>query len=153
LGQCAAGDDVYMALRGLRTLGVRIAEAERNARALIAYLKAHPMVSRVLFPGEPDDPGHAVWKRDFKGASGLFGVVLKPMPQKALEAMLDGLTLFGMGFSYGGYESLIIPVDPHRSVRKYAGPGPLIRISAGLEDPADLIADLEAGFARARALS
>lgn len=153
LGQCAGGDDVYLALRGLRTLGVRMAEAERSARALIAFLKRHPMVDRVLYPGDADDPGYEIWRRDFKGASGLFGVVLKPMPQKALEAMLDGLQLFGMGYSYGGYESLIIPVDPHRTVRKYAGAGPLIRISAGLEDPADLIADLQAGFARAGALS
>jgi cystathionine beta-lyase len=152
LGQCAGGDDVYLALRGLRTLAVRIAEAERTARTMIAYLKTHPMVERVLYPGDPDDPGHAIWRRDFNGASGLFGVVLKPIPQKALEAMLDGLTLFGMGFSYGGYESLIIPVEPHRSVRRPLG-GPMIRISAGLEDPADLIADLDAGFARARAAS
>lgn len=152
LGQCAGADDIYLALRGLRTMGVRIAEAERNARAMIAFLKTHPMVERVLYPGDPDDPGYEIWKRDFKGASGLFGVALKPMPQQALEAMLDGLALFGMGYSYGGYESLIIPVDPHRSVRKYARSGPLVRISAGLEDPADLIADLDAGFARARAL-
>jgi cysteine-S-conjugate beta-lyase len=153
LGQCAGGDDIYLALRGLRTMAVRVAEAERSARALIAFLKFHPMVERVIYPGDPDDPGFEVWTRDFKGASGLFGVALKPMPQQALEAMLDGLQLFGMGYSYGGYESLIIPVDPHRSARKYAGAGPLIRISAGLEDPADLIADLEAGFARARAAS
>lgn len=153
LGQCAGGDDVYLALRGLRTMGVRIAEAERTARALIAYLKPHSMVERILYPGDPDDPGHKLWARDFKGASGLFGVALKPMPPKALEAMLDGLALFGMGYSYGGYESLIIPIDPHRSVRKHVGSGPLVRISAGLEDPADLIADLEEGFTRARALS
>jgi cysteine-S-conjugate beta-lyase len=152
LGQCAGGDDIYLALRGLRTLGVRIAEAERTARALIAYFKNHSMVDRVLYPGEPDDPGHEIWRRDFKGASGLFGVALKPMPQKALGAMLDGLKLFGMGYSYGGYESLVIPVEPHRSVRKVLG-GPMIRISAGLEDPADLIADLETGFARAKSAS
>jgi cystathionine beta-lyase len=152
-GQCAGGDDVYLALRGLRTMAVRVAEAERNAHAMIAYLKTVDLVDRVLYPGDADDPGHAIWRRDFQGASGVFCVALKPMPQKALEAMLDGLKLFGMGYSYGGYESLCIPVDPHRTVRKFAGPGPLIRISAGLEDPADLIADLDAGFARARTAS
>jgi cystathionine beta-lyase len=152
LGQCAGGDDAFLALRGLRTLHVRQAEAERTARALIAFLKTEPLVERILYPGDPGDPGHAIWSRDFQGASGLFGVALKPMPRKALEAMLDGLALFGMGYSYGGYESLILPVEPHRALQSFAGSGPLIRISAGLEAPEDLISDLAAGLKRAEAL-
>jgi cysteine-S-conjugate beta-lyase len=153
LGQCAGADDIFLTLRGLRSLGVRQAEAARTAGRLIAFLTAHPMVDRVLYPADARDPGHEIWRRDFSGACGLFGVALKPIPDKAVEAMLDGLKLFGMGYSYGGFESLIIPAAPHRTVRPFAGPGPLLRISAGLEDPDDLIADLAAGFERAKALA
>ncbi|HAH09992.1 MAG TPA: cystathionine beta-lyase [Alphaproteobacteria bacterium] len=151
LGLTAGADDVYLALRGIRTMAVRLKAAEEGARTLIAWLKTRPEAGRILYPGDESDPGHALWRRDFRGASGLFGLGLAPMSKEALSAMLDGLALFGMGYSWGGYESLIIPADPHRSVRPYAGPGPLLRISVGLEDPQDLIADLAAGFDRARA--
>ena len=107
-------------------------------------------MARLLHPALPGDPGHALWRRDFIGATGLFGVVLKPCPPAALDAMLDGMKLFGMGFSWGGYESLILPVKPERvrSATRWEEDGPTLRIHAGLEGVADQIADLEAGFAR-----
>ena len=150
MGFAAAPDDCYLALRGLRTLAVRLRQHEANGLALARWLAGRPEVARVLHPGLPDDPGHALWRRDFTGASGLFGVVLKPCPPAALNAMLDGLELFGMGFSWGGYESLILPVKPAtlRTATRWEASGPTLRIHAGLESPADLIADLEAGFAR-----
>lgn len=150
LGHAAAPDDVYLALRGLRTLSVRLARHQANGLRLAAWLQARPEVARVLHPALPDDPGHALWRRDFLGASGLFGVVLNPCPKHAVAAMLDGLELFGMGASWGGYESLILPVDPRgaRTATAWGAPGPTLRIHAGLEDPDDLIADLTAGFER-----
>ncbi|MGD9536038.1 MAG: cystathionine beta-lyase [Alphaproteobacteria bacterium] len=153
LGFSAGPDDVYLALRGLRTLSVRLRRHQEVATELATWLRARPEVERVLYPALPGDPGHAIWKRDFKGASGLFGVVLKPVPADAVAAMLDGLALFGMGYSWGGYESLIIPTEPHllRADPSRLDPRyPMLRIHAGLEDPADLIADLDAGFARLR---
>lgn len=107
-------------------------------------------MSRVLYPALPEDPGHAIWKRDFLGASGLFGVVLKPVSDTAVAAMLDGLELYGMGASWGGYESLILPTDarPYRTATTWAPEGPTLRIHAGLEDVDDLIADLDNGFGR-----
>jgi cystathionine beta-lyase len=153
LGFSAGPDDVYLALRGLRTLSVRLRRHQEVATALATWLKARPEVERVLYPALPDDPGHAIWKRDFKGACGLFGVQLKPVPQEAVAAMLDGLALFGMGYSWGGYESLIIPTEPHllrADPSRWDPRYPMLRIHAGLEDPADLIADLDAGFARLR---
>ncbi|HEV2652237.1 MAG TPA: PLP-dependent transferase, partial [Rhizomicrobium sp.] len=119
-----------------------------TALRLALWLKDRPEVARVLYPALDSDPGHAIWKRDFTGASGLFGVVLKPVTRPALAAMMDGLAHFGMGFSWGGYESLIVPSDIHRTASKFSAEGPVIRIHAGLEDPDDLIADLTAGFAR-----
>jgi cystathionine beta-lyase len=104
-----------------------------------------------LYPALEDDPGHTIWARDFTGACGLFGVVLKPASHRAVSAMLDGLAHFGLGFSWGGYESLAVPADIRRSVSKFVAEGPVIRIHAGLEDPGDLIADLTAGFERLRA--
>lgn len=150
LGYCAGPDDVYLGLRGLRTLRVRLERHAANAAALCDWLAARPEVDRLLYPPRADDPYHELWRRDFTGASGLFGVVLKPCGKNALAAMLDGLELFGMGFSWGGYESLILPVDPakHRSATQWPEAGPLLRIHAGLEDVGDLIADLEAGFQR-----
>ncbi|MFQ5775976.1 MAG: cystathionine beta-lyase [Kiloniellaceae bacterium] len=150
LGHAAAPDDVYLALRGLRTLSVRLARHEANGLKLATWLQQRPEVARVLHPALPDDPGHALWRRDFTGACGLFGVVLEPYPKHAVAAMLDGLALFGMGVSWGGYESLILPVDPKatRTATVWDAPGPTLRIHAGLEDPDDLIADLEAGFGR-----
>jgi cystathionine beta-lyase len=103
-----------------------------------------------LHPALPGDPGHALWKRDFKGACGLFGVVLKPVSKEGFRAFIDGLELYGLGASWGGYESLIMPIEPAatRSATQWPYPGPCVRIHAGLEHPDDLIADLAAGFDR-----
>lgn len=153
LGNAPGPDDCYLGLRGLRTLSVRLQRHQETGIKLAWWLKARPEVARVLYPALPEDPGHALWKRDFTGASGLFGVVLHPAPKKAVAAMLDEMELFGMGFSWGGFESLILPVYPEltRSATKWRAQGPVLRIHAGLEDPDDLIADLEAGFERLRA--
>ena len=151
LGQCAGPDDVYLALRGLRTMAVRLPRHQENALALCRWLAERPEVERVLYPALPGDPGHEIWRRDFTGASGLFGFVLaRPYAEAALAAMLDGLKLFGMGSSWGGFESLMILTHPERSrsVTQWSAPGPTLRIHAGLEDPEDLIADLDAGFER-----
>lgn len=151
LGQCAGPDDTYLALRGLRTMAVRLPRHQDNALALGAWLAARPEVARVLFPALPGDPGHEIWRRDYAGASGLFGVVLaRPYSEAALGAMVNNLELFGIGASWGGFESLIIRSRPERSrtAAPWSAPGPCLRIHAGLEHPDDLIADLEAGFAR-----
>jgi cystathionine beta-lyase len=150
MGYSAAPDDCYLALRGLRTLAVRLHRHQENGLALARWLQARPEVDRVLHPALPDDPGHALWRRDFAGASGLFSVLLKPCSSAAVAAMVDGLRLFGLGASWGGYESLILPVKPElwRTDRPWQARGPLLRIHAGLEAVDDLIADLEAGFAR-----
>lgn len=152
-GHAAAPDDCYLGLRGLRTLAVRLRRHQENGLALARWLRQRPEVARVLHPALEDDPGHRLWKQYFTGASGLFGVVLKPVAKAALAAMLDGMTLFGMGFSWGGYESLILPVRPEavRSATSWNATGPTLRIHAGLEDPQDLIADLERGFDRLNA--
>jgi cysteine-S-conjugate beta-lyase len=151
LGYCVAPDDCYLALRGLRTLAVRLARHQGTGLMLARWLQNRPEVERVLHPALPDHPDHAIWRRDFRGACGLFAVQLRPYARSAVEAMLNGLKLFGMGFSWGAFESLALLADP-RSQRSAvpwpAEAGPLLRIHAGLEDPADLIADLEAGFAR-----
>jgi cysteine-S-conjugate beta-lyase len=153
LGYCAAPDDCYLALRGLRSLGVRLARHWQTGLTLADWLAGRPEVARVLHPALPGDPGHRLWRRDFTGASGLFSFLLKPCPPRALAAMMDGMALFAMGYSWGGYESLLIPVKPQalRSARPWTAEGDLLRLSAGLEDPADLVADLETGFARLRA--
>jgi len=150
LGSYVSPDDCYQALRGLRTLSVRLERHQANALRLAAWLRGRPEVARVLYPALPDDPGHALWRRDFLGACGLFGVVLRPCSKAAVAAMVEGLELFGMGYSWGGYESLIIPTHPerYRSVTTWQAEGPCLRIHAGLEDPDDLIADLAAGFER-----
>lgn len=150
LGACAGPDDVYLATRGLRTMAVRLRQHQATALKMAQWLQTRPEVSRVLYPALPEDPGHAIWKRDFLGASGLFGVVLKPVSDTAVAAMLDGLELYGMGASWGGYESLILPTDarPYRTATAWAPEGPTLRIHAGLEDVGDLIADLESGFGR-----
>jgi cystathionine beta-lyase len=149
-GQCAGPDDTFMALRGLRTLAVRMPRHQENALAVATWLKGRPEVARVLYPALADDPGHTLWRRDFKGASGLFGVVLKPRPKAALTAMLDGMELFPMGDSWGGYESLIQWARPARirTAVPWRTEGTLLRIHVGLEDPEDLIEDLERGLAR-----
>jgi cystathionine beta-lyase len=152
-GGCSGPDDCYLALRGFRTLGVRLAQHQENALALAHWLKERPEVVRVIHPALPDDPGHALWKRDFSGASVLFAMELKPVSDAAVEAMLDGMELFGMGYSWGGFESLILPCDVKslRTAVRWNAPGPIIRIHAGLEDVADLIDDLAQGFERLRA--
>jgi cystathionine beta-lyase len=151
-GLTTSADDCALALRGLRSMGVRLAQHWKNAEALIAWFKAQPEVARVLYPALPEDPGHAIWKRDFSGACGLFGVALKPeVSEPALHALIDGLRHFGRGYSWGGFESLLIQSLPERSVTPPIHDGLLFRVHAGLEDPRDLIADLEAGFGRLRA--
>lgn len=153
LGVCPGSEETYLGLRGLRTLDVRLERHQRSGLEIARWLETRPEVLRVLHPALPTDPGHAIWKRDFCGATGLFTVILKPIPEPALAAMLDGLELFGMGYSWGGYESLIIPFDPtsYRTATRWPADGQALRLHVGLEDPADLIADLEAGFARAKA--
>ena len=152
LGLCPGPEDVYLGLRGLRSLGVRLERHQKSALELARWLAERPEVARVVHPALPSDPGHAIWKRDFTGASGLFSVVLKPVPREKVAAMLDGLKLFGMGYSWGGFESLILPFDPsaYRTATKWKADGPAIRLHIGLEDVEDLKADLEAGFARLR---
>lgn len=149
LGVCAGPDDVFLAMRGLRTLSVRLAEHQRAGLEMAQWLKARPEVSRVLHPALPDDPGYAIWRRDFTGASGLFSIVLKPAPQAAVDAMLDSLKLFGMGYSWGGFESLVIPFDcsSYRTATRWAPEGPTLRFHIGLESTDDLKADLDRGFA------
>jgi cystathionine beta-lyase len=148
LGLYASGDDCYLALRGLRTMPVRLARHQENGLKLARWLAKHPAVERVLHPALEFDPGHALWKRDFKGATGLFGVVLKDTPHGRFAAFMDGLKLFGMGYSWGGYESLIVPAKIHRSAAPFNAKGRVVRIHAGLEDAGDLIADLEQSLAK-----
>ncbi|HEY2033711.1 MAG TPA: cystathionine beta-lyase [Rhizomicrobium sp.] len=147
LGLYASGDDCFLALRGLRTMPVRLARHQENGLKLARWLATHPAVSRVLHPALETDPGHTLWKRDFTGATGLFGVVLKEVPHDRFAAFMDSLKLFGMGYSWGGYESLIVPAKIHRTVGGWKAEGPVIRIHAGLEDTDDLIADLDQGLA------
>jgi len=149
-GQCAGPDDMYLALRGLRTMPVRLKQHFHNGLTIARWLQDRPEVARVLHPGLEDDPGHALWKRDFSGACGLFGVVLAPCPPEAVAAMLDHMDLFRMGYSWGGYESLAVPSDPRaiRTATEWTQPGPMIRLHIGLEDPDDLIDDLSRGFDR-----
>ena len=150
LGLCVGPEDVYLGLRGLRSLGVRLARHQQSALEIARWLAERPEVARVIHPGLPSDPGHTIWKRDFTGASGLFSIVLKPVAHEQLAAMLDGLSLFGMGYSWGGFESLILPFDPraYRSATQWQAEGPALRLHIGLEDVDDLKVDLDAGFAR-----
>ena len=150
LGHCVSGDDAYLVLRGLRTLGVRLERHQRNAVRVAEWLRTRPEVARVHYPALPDDPGYAIWKRDFTGASGLLGVSLAPAPKAAVDAMLDGLELFGKGVSFGGFESLAIPMDPApvRTATAWTSTRPYLRLHIGLEDPDDLIADLARGLDR-----
>jgi cysteine-S-conjugate beta-lyase len=143
-------EDVFLALRGLRTMELRLREAERQALELARWLQGRPEVARVIHPALPDDPGHSLWKRDFTGSSGLFSIVLKPASDAAVAAMLDGLELFGLGYSWGGYESLVVPFDcaTYRTATRWAPGGPTLRFSVGLEDLDDLKDDLDRGFER-----
>ncbi|WP_426433841.1 cystathionine beta-lyase [Bradyrhizobium genosp. P] len=153
LGVCTGPDDVYLALRGVRTLSVRLAQHHRSALDMARWLALRPEVDRVLHPGLETDPGHAIWKRDFTGASGLFSIVLKPVPQEAVNALLNTVRLFGMGFSWGGFESLVVPFDcnDYRTATKWAPGGPALRLHIGLESVDDLKADLDRGFAALKA--
>ncbi|MEO3430551.1 cystathionine beta-lyase [Pelagibius sp. CAU 1746] len=149
-GNCVSPDDCYMALRGLRTMGVRLRQHEKTAKELVSWLSERPEVDRLLYPAWPEDPGHALWKRDFTGASGLFGVLLKPASAAAVAAMVEGMRFFGIGASWGGYESLMIPAYPkdYRTATAWHEEGPLLRIHAGLEDAEDLKEDIAEGLAR-----
>src|SRR5712691_6681505 len=149
LGLCPGPEDTFLALRGLRTLGVRLDRHMQSGLKVARWLEKHPKVLRVLHPALESDPGHAIWKRDFKGACGLFSVVLKPGANSAVP-FVDALALFGIGASWGAYESLAIPFDcaKFRSATKWSPGGPAMRLHIGLEDPDDLIEDLEQGLAK-----
>ena len=149
LGLCVGPDDVYLGLRGLRTMGVRLAQHHQAGMKVARWLAERPEIACVLHPALESCPGHALWRRDFSGASGLFSIVFKPVAQTAVNAFLNELTLFGIGASWGGFESLAIPFDcaPIRTATKWAPGGPTVRIHIGLEEIDDLIDDLERGFA------
>jgi cysteine-S-conjugate beta-lyase len=150
LGTSPGSEETYLALRGLRTLDVRLGRHMQSGLAMARWFEARPEVVRVLHPGLEKHPGHGLWKRDFTGASGLFSVVLKPAPEAALAAFLDGLKLFGMGYSWGGYESLVIPFNPtsYRTATTWPAQGTALRFHIGLEDIEDLKSDLAKGFER-----
>jgi len=149
LGLFVGPDDVSLALRGLRTLPLRLERHMASGLAIAKWLQGRPEVSGMLYPALETDPGHGLWQRDFDGAPGLFSVLLHPVELDKLKAFLDALKLFGMGYSWGGFESLVIPFDPtsYRSATTWTHDGPALRFHIGLEDPGDLMADLEAGFA------
>jgi len=154
LGLTTSPDDCWLALRGLRTLQARLERHRATAERLIDWLLEQPEVQRVLYPARPEDPGHLLWRRDFTGATGVFGVVLRSsVGVAAVHSLVDGMRLFGRGYSWGGFESLLIPSYPKRHVASLVAAGPLLRISAGLEDADDLIEDLQQGFARLRSVS
>lgn len=150
IGSIIAPEDAFLTLRGLRTLHLRLPEHQKSALAMAQWFEQRPEVARVMYPALPSDPGHALWKRDFKGASGLFSIELKPVSRTALAAFVDHLALFGMGASWGGYESLVLPFEcsPYRSATKPSFAGPTVRFHIGLENVADLQADLDRGFER-----
>ncbi|MBK6460485.1 MAG: cystathionine beta-lyase [Myxococcales bacterium] len=152
LGYATSPDDAFLGARGLRTLEVRLERQGATGLALADELARAPEVERVLHPARPDDPGHALWKRDFSGACGLFGVVFEPLPRAALEAFVDALELFGIGASWGGYESLVMPMDParFRTATRWSYGGPCLRFHAGLEDPSDLLDDVRGALAALR---
>jgi len=149
-GYCVSPDDCYLALRGFRTIGVRMKQQMANALEVARWLQARPEVQRVLYPALEDDPGYAIWKRDFQGAASLFGAVLHAAPRGKVAAFVNALKLFGIGSSWGGYESLVTAPHPEkvRSATQWKPGGPMIRLHIGLEDPADLIADLEQALTR-----
>jgi cystathionine beta-lyase len=149
MGLCVGPDDMFLALRGLRTMGVRLKRHNESGLHVAHWLESRPEVLRVLHPGLASDPGHKIWQRDFTGASGLFSIVLKPTSEPSVLAFMNALALFGMGFSWGGFESLVILFDcgEYRTATRWAPGGPTLRFHIGLEDPDDLLADLEGGFA------
>ncbi len=149
MGLCVGPDDMYLGMRGLRTMAVRLAHHYQAGLKVARWFAQRPEVAKVLHPALESCPGHAIWKRDFTGACGLFSIVLKPVPEAAVAAFIDALTLFGIGASWGGFESLVIPFDCDdvRSATTWSPGGPGVRFHIGLEDVDDLIADLERGFA------
>lgn len=153
LGQTASPDDAWLGSRGLRTMAVRLKHHGAAAWEIAKWLETRPEVARVLHPALPSCPGHDLFVRDFKGASGLFSFVLNGGTESSRAALIDGLELFGIGYSWGGFESLAIPIDPqrYRSATRWEAEGLAVRLQIGLEDPADLIADLAAGLDRFRA--
>jgi cystathionine beta-lyase len=154
LGVYLGPDDVFLTLRGLRTMSLRLREQGANALLIARELEARKGVKRVLHPSLPSCPGHEIFKRDFKGPSGLFSIILDAMSDAQVEAFLDNLSLFGMGYSWGGFESLAVPFDctPFRTATVYNPGGRGIRLNIGLEDPADLLADLDRGLAAMHAV-
>jgi cystathionine beta-lyase len=148
LGFSLSPDDAWLGSRGLRTMGVRLKQHEESALKVANWLKERPEAGLVLHPALPDCPGHELWMRDFKGSSGLFSFELKGVDKATRATLVNSLKLFGIGFSWGGYESLVLPVDPYRTVSKPPAPN-LVRLHIGLEDPDDLIADLAAAFDQA----
>ena len=150
-GQTLSPDEAYNTLRGMRTMGLRFERHDRTAMQLVRWFQARPEVVRVLHPGIKSHPGHAVWKRDFTGAAGLFSVEFVPGFERKMESFIDRLKLFGVGSSWGGFESLAMPIKPYteRTFKPSASVGPMARFHAGLEDEDDLLADLEAAMAGA----
>ena len=150
MGVTASSDDCFLGLRGLRTLAVRLARHQASGIKVAEWLRTRPEVREVIHPALPGSRGHELWKRDFAGATSLFGMVLHPVAKERIDAMLDGMRLFSMGWSWGGFESLMIPVYPERvrTASRWDVGGPSLRLYIGLEDPDDLIADLGDGFAR-----
>jgi cystathionine beta-lyase len=150
MGIAPSSDDCFLGLRGLRTLAVRMERHRDNALAIARFLATRPEVREVIYPALPGSRGHELWKRDFSGASGLFAVVLQPVDKSRVDAMLDGMRIFAMGWSWGGYESMIIPTWPERArtATRWSPGGPCLRLAVGLEDAEDLVADLEAGLSR-----
>lgn len=155
VGTSPGSEETYLALRGLRTLDVRLERHHAHGLDMARWLQARPEVRRVMHPALESDPGHALWSRDFLGASGLFAFILEPVSQTALAAFVDHLELFGMGYSWGGYESLILPFDPrsYRTATPWTETGNALRIHIGLENIDDLKRDLDAGFKRMAAAS
>ena len=148
MGWAVAPEDAYQMLRGLRTLPTRMARHGETSLSVARWLSHQPEVAQVLHPALPGAPDHEIWKRDYSGAAGLFGVVLKPCPEKAVHALLDALRFFGLGFSWGGFESLALDCDHQFAVRTFKPrfAGPVVRLNIGLEDPGDLIEDLRRGL-------
>jgi len=150
MGVTASSDDCFLGLRGLRTLATRLARQQASGIKVAEWLRTRPEVNEVIHPALPGSRGHELWKRDFAGATSLFGIVLNPVGKACIDALLDGMRLFGMGWSWGGFESLIIPIYPERTrtASRWEAGGPMLRLYVGLEDPDDLIADLADGLAR-----
>ncbi len=148
MGMFAGPDDMYLALRGLRTLDVRMQRHMDSAIKVASWLREREEVQTVLYPALSNAPGHEIWKRDFTGASGIFSIILKDVSEHAMANMLDHMEIFSMGYSYGGFESLIIPLKAERTLKPSSFNGPGLRLNIGLEHADDLIADLEQGLER-----